>query len=79
MSTCVGLSSAQAADSLAARSQGPKARGSRSYAEIVRTNTFTLFNLVLGALFVLTLTLGDPNDALSADTDQPSRIHGPAC
>ena len=42
----------------------PRARGSRSYLEIVRSNTFTLFNLVLGALLVLTLTLGNPKDAL---------------
>ncbi|MGD9572771.1 MAG: HAD-IC family P-type ATPase [Thermoleophilia bacterium] len=41
-----------------------RAAGSRSYAEIVWENTFTLFNLVLGALLVLTLTLGDPKDAL---------------
>jgi cation-transporting P-type ATPase E len=64
VSTSLGLSSAQAADILAAQPQRPRARGSRSYSEIVRSNTFTLFNLVLGALLVLTLTLGDPKDAL---------------
>jgi cation-transporting ATPase E len=41
-----------------------EAGGSRSYAEIVAANVFTLFNLVLGGLLVLTLTLGDPRDAL---------------
>ena len=41
-----------------------EAGGSRSYAEIVASNVFTLFNLVLGGLLVLTLTLGDPRDAL---------------
>jgi len=52
---------------LGARSpQGPRAQGSRSYADIVRSNTFTLFNLVLGALLALTLALGDPKDALFA-------------
>ena len=30
----------------------------------MRANTFTLFNAILGALLVLTLTLGDPKDAL---------------
>ncbi len=41
-----------------------RAAGSRSYGSIVWENTFTLFNLVLGALLVLTLTLGNPKDAL---------------
>ena len=41
-----------------------EAGGSRSYAEIVASNVFTLFNLVLGSLLVLTLTAGDPRDAL---------------
>ena len=41
-----------------------RAHGSRSYAEIVRANTLTLFNAVLGSLLVLTLAVGDPKDAL---------------
>ncbi|MGD9696267.1 MAG: cation-translocating P-type ATPase [Thermoleophilia bacterium] len=41
-----------------------RARGSRGYGEILWANTFTLFNLVLGALLALTLTLGDLRDAL---------------
>ena len=60
----LGLGSAEAEARLAGRPDRPRARGSRSYAEIVRTNTFTLFNLVLGALLALTLALGDPKDAL---------------
>ena len=59
-----GLGSAEAAARLAARPQGPRARGSRTYADIVRANTLTLFNLVLGGLLVLTLAFGDPKDAL---------------
>jgi len=46
------------------RRRQAEAGGSRSYAEIVASNVFTLFNLVLGSLLVLTLTLGDPKDAL---------------
>ncbi len=60
----LGLTSAEAAQRLADMPDAPRARGSRSYLEIVRSNTFTLFNLVLGALLVLTLTLGNPKDAL---------------
>ena len=41
-----------------------EAGGSRSYAEIVASNVFTLFNAVLGGLLILTLTAGDPRDAL---------------
>jgi magnesium-transporting ATPase (P-type) len=39
-------------------------RTSRSYAEIVWANTFTLFNGILGALFVLIVALGEYRDAL---------------
>lgn len=41
-----------------------EAGGSRTYLEIVASNVFTLFNLILGGLLVLTLTLGDPKDGL---------------
>jgi magnesium-transporting ATPase (P-type) len=44
--------------------QAPRARGSRSYADIVWSNTFTVFNLILGSLFVLMLALGSWRDAL---------------
>jgi cation-transporting P-type ATPase E len=59
-----GLTSAEAASRLAAMPRRPRARGSRSYGEIVWANTFTLFNAVLGGLLVLTLALGNPRDAL---------------
>jgi magnesium-transporting ATPase (P-type) len=39
-------------------------RGSRSVAEILWSNTFTLFNLILGSLLALTIALGDLRDAL---------------
>ena len=59
-----GLTSAEAASRLAALPQRKRARGSRSYGEIVWANTATLFNAVLGGLLVLTLALGSPRDAL---------------
>ena len=59
-----GLTSAEAASRLAALPQRKRARGSRSYGEIVWANTATLFNAILGGLLVLTLALGDPRDAL---------------
>ena len=42
----------------------PRARTSRSYADIVWSNTFTVFNLILGSLFALMLALGSWRDAL---------------
>jgi len=42
----------------------PVARGSRSYADIIRTNTFTVFNLILGSLLALMLALGSWRDGL---------------
>jgi cation-transporting ATPase E len=42
----------------------PAARGSRSYADIIRTNTFTVFNLILGSLLALMLALGSWRDGL---------------
>ena len=41
-----------------------RARTSRSYADIVWSNTFTVFNLILGSLFALMLALGSWRDAL---------------
>jgi cation-transporting P-type ATPase E len=37
---------------------------SRSYGSIVRSNTFTFFNLILGGFFVVILAAGRPADAL---------------
>jgi P-type E1-E2 ATPase len=59
-----GLTSAEAAERLAARPRPRRARGSRSYAEIAWSNTLTLFNLVLGILLALTVAFGDLRDAL---------------
>ena len=59
-----GLTAAEAASRLAALPQRPRARGSRSYGEIVGANTATLFNAVLGGLLALTIALGDLRDAL---------------
>ena len=42
----------------------PARSGSRSYRDIVVSNTFTVFNAILGTLFVLVLAFGDPRDAL---------------
>lgn len=36
----------------------------RTTGEIIRSNVFTLFNLIMGALFVVMLAIGDFNDAL---------------
>ena len=36
----------------------------RSVAQIVRTNVFTLFNAILGGLLAVILVVGDPRDAL---------------
>jgi cation-transporting P-type ATPase E len=61
----VGLSSAQVAER---RSHGltnaAGERASRSVAEILRANIFTRFNLILGVLLAVTLSWGDPRDAL---------------
>ena len=59
-----GLTAAEAASRLAAQPPRPRARGSRSYREIVWANTATLFNAVLGGLLALTIALGDLRDAL---------------
>lgn len=41
-----------------------RAQTSRTYAEILATNTFTVFNLILGALLAVTLAFGEYQDAL---------------
>jgi cation-transporting P-type ATPase E len=60
----LGLNSQEAEARLRARPRAVRPKGSRSYSEIVRSNTFTLFNLVLGSLLVLTVAVGDMRDAL---------------
>jgi cation-transporting P-type ATPase E len=60
-----GLSSAQVAER---RSRGLTNAGgertSRSVAEILRANILTRFNLILGVLLAVILTVGQPQDAL---------------
>jgi cation-transporting P-type ATPase E len=58
-----GLSEQEARQRLSARPVA-KRRTSRSYASIVRANVFTLFNLILLSLGVLTLAFGEWQDAL---------------
>lgn len=63
--TALGLSSDEALARLRARPKSPRRpRGSRSVPEIIWSNTFTVFNLVLGTLLAATLAFGDPRDAL---------------
>src|SRR3954453_9664956 len=58
MATTIGLTSAEAARRLAERGEREPAASSRSYASIVRENTLTLFNLILGAFGVALLVTG---------------------
>ncbi len=58
-----GLSEEEAARRLALSPARRETTG-RSYASIVRANVLTVFNLILLAFGVLTLTFGDPRDAL---------------
>ncbi len=44
--------------------RAPGARTSRSYADIVWSNTFTVFNLILGALLAVILAFGNWRDGL---------------
>ena len=60
----LGLTAAEAAARLARAPPSPPPRGSRSYPDIVWSNTFTVFNLILGTLLVIILALGDPRDGL---------------
>jgi cation-transporting P-type ATPase E len=60
-----GLSSAEVAERVAAgRVNDVPARSSRSTGEIVRANTFTPFNALLGALLAVILVVGPLQDAL---------------
>ncbi len=62
--TAGGLSEAEAQRRIAARGEVQPPATSRSYASIVRANTFTVFNLILAVFGILTLTFGDWRDAL---------------
>ena len=62
--TGLGLTSAEARRRLEASPHQAPPRGSRSYRDIVWSNTFTVFNLILGTLLVIVLVFGDPRDAL---------------
>ncbi|MFN8204053.1 MAG: HAD-IC family P-type ATPase [Solirubrobacteraceae bacterium] len=59
-----GLTEEEAARRLAERGPLPKPATSRSYASIVRANTFTVFNAILAVFGVLTLVFGEWKDAL---------------
>jgi cation-transporting ATPase E/undecaprenyl-diphosphatase len=59
-----GLTSAEAARRLAAAGPRRRPRTSRSYAEIVWSNTVTVFNLILGSLLAIILAFGEYQDAL---------------
>ena len=60
-----GLTEEEAAERLAAGRGNTAPPGtSRSVVDIVRANVFTRFNALLGALFVLVLVVGPPQDAL---------------
>lgn len=59
-----GLTSDEAARRRAAAPPRRRPKTSRSYAEILATNTFTVFNLILGALLAVTLAFGEYQDAL---------------
>ena len=63
-STPLGLTSAEAIARRPRRRPARRARGSRSYANIVRNNVFTLFNAILGVLLAVILALGDYRDGL---------------
>jgi cation-transporting ATPase E len=62
--TAAGLSSAEAACRLATRPGRAAERTSRPVAEILRANVLTRFNLILGALLAVILSVGEPQDAL---------------
>jgi cation-transporting ATPase E/undecaprenyl-diphosphatase len=59
-----GLTSEEAARRLAAAGPRRRPKTSRTYAEIAYTNTFTVFNLILGSLLAVTLAFGEFQDAL---------------
>jgi cation-transporting ATPase E len=62
--TAGGLTSAEAARRLATGTGGRAERTSRPVAEILRANILTRFNLILGVLLVVILSVGAPQDAL---------------
>ena len=62
--TPIGLTSAEALARRPRRRPARRAPGSRSYANIVRTNVFTLFNAILGVLLAVVVALGDYRDGL---------------
>jgi cation-transporting P-type ATPase E len=59
-----GLSQVEARRRQAAAPPAEANATSRSYASIVRSNTLTLFNLILGGFFVVILLAGRPADGL---------------
>ena len=59
-----GLTSAEAARRLAAGPRRTAERSSRPVAQILRANILTRFNLILGVLLALILSVGAPQDAL---------------
>jgi len=59
-----GLSQVEASRRLAASPPPEANTTTRSYASIVRSNTLTLFNLILGAFWVVILAAGRPADGL---------------
>src|SRR5436305_283561 len=59
-----GLSQVEASRRLAAAPPPEAQTTTRSYASIVRSNTLTLFNLILGAFWVVILAAGRPADGL---------------
>ncbi|OFW62018.1 MAG: hypothetical protein A2133_09235 [Actinobacteria bacterium RBG_16_64_13] len=60
-----GLTSAEVGERMAAgRSNATPRPGGRTNWDIVRSNVFTYFNLILGALFVVMLVFGSWKDAL---------------
>jgi cation-transporting ATPase E len=62
--TTEGLTSAEAARRLATRAGQSAERTSRPVADILRANILTRFNLILGVLLAVILSVGAPQDAL---------------
>jgi len=59
-----GLTDVEARRRLEASPPRAPATTSRSYSSIVRSNTLTLFNLILGSFWVVILAAGRPADGL---------------
>jgi cation-transporting ATPase E len=63
--TLTGLTSAQVRERVAAgHTNAAPRRGGRSVWDIIRTNVFTWFNLILGVLFVVVMVFGSWKDGL---------------